>query len=103
MRNNEASLPRPLILGISGASGLIYAVRALKFLLEADYSIELVATKATYLVWQAEEGIRMPPEPMQQEKFWRQQCGVAAGGKLVTPGETWGPTLPVAHFGRSEC
>ena len=102
MRNNEAS--RPLILGISGASGLIYAVRALKFLLEADYEIELVATKATYLVWQAESGIRMPPEPMQQEKFWRQQCGVAAGGKLTChPWETWGPTLPVAHFGRSEC
>ncbi|MCY7321681.1 MAG: UbiX family flavin prenyltransferase [Phormidesmis sp. CAN_BIN36] len=88
MRNNEASPPRPLILGISGASGLIYAVRALKFLLEADYPIELVATKATYLVWQAEEGIRMPPEPMQQEKFWRRQCGVEAGGKLTC--HPWG-------------
>ncbi len=88
MRNNEASPSRPLILGISGASGLIYAVRALKFLLEADYSIELVATKATYLVWQAEEGIRMPPEPMQQEAFWRQQCGVEAGGKLTC--HPWG-------------
>ncbi len=82
VRNNEASPLRPIILGISGASGLIYAVRALKFLLEADYPIELVATKATYLVWQAEAGIRMPPEPMQQEKFWRQQCGVETGGKL---------------------
>ena len=82
MRNNEVSPSRPLILGISGASGLIYAVRALKFLLEADYAIELVATKATYLVWQAEEGIRMPLEPMQQEAFWRRQCGVETGGKL---------------------
>jgi 3-polyprenyl-4-hydroxybenzoate decarboxylase len=51
---------RPLILGISGASGLIYAVRALKFLLEADYAIEVVASKASYLVWQAESNIRMP-------------------------------------------
>ncbi len=39
----------PLILGITGASGLIYAVRALKFLLEADYAIELVASKSTYI------------------------------------------------------
>jgi 4-hydroxy-3-polyprenylbenzoate decarboxylase len=77
------SSPRPLILGITGASGLIYAVRALKFLLQADYAIELVASRAVYQVWQAEQGVRMPPEPMQQEEFWRQQAGVETGGKLV--------------------
>lgn len=80
----SAHLPstHPLILGITGASGLIYAVRALKFLLEADYTIELVASKSTYMVWQAEENIRMPVEAAQQEQFWRQQAGVAMGGKL---------------------
>lgn len=72
----------PLILGITGASGLIYAVRSLKFLLEADYAVELVASKSTYMVWQAEQGIRMPAEPSQQEEFWRQQAGVDRGGKL---------------------
>lgn len=81
---SDSSLPsaRPLILGITGASGLIYAVRALKFLLEADYAIELVASKSTYMVWQAEENIRMPVEAIQQEQFWRQQAGVASAGKL---------------------
>lgn len=78
MSNNT----KPLILGISGASGLIYAVRALKFLLEADYEIELVASKSTYMVWQAEQNVRMPPEPLQQEQFWREQAGVANSGKL---------------------
>lgn len=73
----------PLILGITGASGLIYAVRALKFLLEADYAIELVATKSAYMVWQAEQNIRMPPEPDQQEQFWRQQAGVPTAGRLI--------------------
>ena len=77
MRNNL-----PLILGVSGASGLIYAVRALKYLLEADYAIELVASKSTYMVWQSEQNIRMPIEPMQQEQFWRQQAGVESPGKL---------------------
>jgi len=77
---NSSSLP--LILGITGASGLIYAVRALKFLLEADFAIELVASKSTYMVWQAEENIRMPIEGIQQEQFWRQQTGVAYSGKL---------------------
>ncbi|MHC5724958.1 MAG: flavoprotein, partial [Nostoc sp.] len=51
MSNNT----KPLILGVSGASGLIYAVRAIKFLLEAEYSIELVASKSTYMVWQSEQ------------------------------------------------
>jgi 4-hydroxy-3-polyprenylbenzoate decarboxylase len=55
-------MTKPLILGITGASGLIYAVRAVKFLLEADYTIELVASKSTFVVWQAENNIRMPPE-----------------------------------------
>ncbi len=78
----------PLILGISGASGLIYAVRAVKYLLAADYTIDLVASKSTYMVWQAEQGIRMPPEPDQQEQFWRQQAGVNSGGKLTC--HRWG-------------
>lgn len=76
-------MTKPLILGITGASGLIYAVRALKFLLEADYVIELVASKSAYMVWQAEQNIRMPPEPEQQELFWRQQAGVPEGGTLI--------------------
>ncbi|MEH2181576.1 flavin prenyltransferase UbiX [Nostoc sp.] len=73
---------KPLIIGVSGASGLIYAVRAIKFLLEAEYSIELVASKSTYMVWQSEQEIRMPPEPTGQEQFWREQAGVALLGKL---------------------
>ncbi|MCY6491871.1 flavin prenyltransferase UbiX [Leptolyngbya sp. GGD] len=73
---------RPIILGVSGASGLIYAVRALKYLLSADYAIELVASKATYMVWQEETGMRMPPDPIQQEQFWRDQAGVETAGKL---------------------
>jgi 4-hydroxy-3-polyprenylbenzoate decarboxylase len=72
----------PLILGVSGASGLIYAVRAIKFLLVANYQIELVASKSTYMVWKAEEDIQMPSEPLAQEQFWREQAGVPQAGKL---------------------
>lgn len=75
-------MTKPLIIGVSGASGLIYAVRALKFLLEADYAIELVASRSSYMVWQAEQNIRMPTEPDQQEQFWREQAGVLDRGKL---------------------
>lgn len=75
-------MTKPLILGITGSSGLIYAVRAIKFLLAADYTLDVVASKATYMVWQAEQDIRMPPDPDDQELFWRQQAGVETGGKL---------------------
>lgn len=78
----------PLILGVSGASGLIYAVRALRFLLDADYTVELVASKSTYIVWESEQNIRMPANPVQQEQFWRQQAGVETEGKLHC--HSWG-------------
>lgn len=81
-------MTKPLILGITGASGLIYAVRALKFLLQAEYSVELVASKSTYMVWQAEQNIRMPVEAVAQELFWRQQAGVETKGKLYC--HPWG-------------
>jgi flavin prenyltransferase len=73
---------KPLILGVSGASGLIYAVRAIKYLLAANYEIELVASKSSYMVWQSELNIKMPPDPIQQELFWREKAGVEEGGKL---------------------
>ncbi|XGV96730.1 MAG: flavin prenyltransferase UbiX [Leptolyngbya sp. BL-A-14] len=94
-----SSPSRPLILGITGASGLIYAVRALKFLLAADYAIELVASKAVSMVWQVEQGIRMPIEPVQQEQFWREQAGVEQGGKLTChPWSDVGATLASGSF-----
>jgi len=73
----------PLILGVTGASGLIYAVRTLKFLLTGNYRIELVASKSTYQVWQAEQQTPMPPNPKQQERFWRQQANVFHQGHLT--------------------
>ncbi|MGF1513338.1 MAG: flavin prenyltransferase UbiX [Elainellaceae cyanobacterium] len=82
------SIDDPIILGVTGASGLIYAVRAVKFLLQAGYSIELVASKSAYMVWQAEDGVRMPLEAEQQEQFWREQAGGETGSK--TGGGTGG-------------
>ena len=80
--SDSTASSRPLILGITGASGLIYAVRTVKYLLEANYVVELVASKSTYMVWQAEQSIRMPLDTVQQEQFWRQHAGVESGGKL---------------------
>lgn len=87
LTSSQPSL-RPLILAVTGSSGLIYAVRAVKHLLAADYTVELVASRATYMVWQAEQQIRMPVDVVQQEQFWRQQANVDVGGKLTC--HPWG-------------
>lgn len=71
------------MVGISGASGLIYAVRMLRFLLQANHAVELVASKATYQVWQAEQQQRMPADPAKQAAFWRQQADQLSGGTLT--------------------
>lgn len=74
---------KTLIVGVTGASGLIYAVRTLKYLLEADYRVDLVASKAAYLVWQDEFQRRLPPEPDLQADFWREEVKVPSKGKLI--------------------
>lgn len=81
-KNNLSIPPRSLVLGITGASGLIYAVRALKHLLTAGYHVDLVASKAVYMVWQAEEQVRLPGDLDHQAKFWRQQAEVPEAGLL---------------------
>jgi len=79
---NTVGTSLPLTLGITGASGLIYAVRAVKYLLEADIPVELVASKATYQVWKAEQNLQMPGDVVAQADFWREQAGVPSAGKL---------------------
>ena len=86
MTNSNRSCP--LIIGVSGASGLIYAVHAVKHLLAANYAVELVASKAAYMVWSEEEGVKMPADPIQQADFWRQKGNGVTGGQLNC--HTWG-------------
>jgi flavin prenyltransferase len=88
MTNRAQVTDRPLIVGVSGASGLIYAVRSLGHLLQAGYRIELVASRAAHMVWAEEENVKMPPEPQAQAAFWRQKCGVPSHGHLTC--HTWG-------------
>ncbi|WP_017294878.1 flavin prenyltransferase UbiX [Geminocystis herdmanii] len=79
---------KSIIVGISGASGMIYAVRTLKYLLEAEYTVYVVASKASYMVWLEEDGIKVPQEPETQEKFWRSYLQIPTQGKLIC--HRWG-------------
>lgn len=72
-----------IILGITGASGMIYGVKTLKYLLEADFIVHLVASKASYLVWQEEDNLRIPLEPESQAQFWRSHLNIPEQGQLI--------------------
>lgn len=70
---------KPVIVGVSGASGLIYAVRTVRALLNHNYTVELVASRAAYQVWQAESAITMPAALEAQALFWREQAATDKG------------------------
>ncbi|MEM9091143.1 MAG: flavin prenyltransferase UbiX [Cyanobacteria bacterium P01_F01_bin.53] len=78
----DASPALPITLGVSGASGLIYSVRAVYHLLTAGYTVDLVASRASHQVWLKEDGLAMPTNPDQQAEFWREQAGVPTAGTL---------------------
>ncbi len=69
----------PVVLAVSGASGQPLAERALQLLLQAGEQVDLVTSRGSILVWQAELGLRVPVEPQAQEAFWRERIGVTTG------------------------
>ena len=73
---------QPVVLAVTGASGQIYALQALKYLLQSEYIVELILSKGAYRVWWEELGVKIPAVTTQAE-FWRQQVGVETAGKLI--------------------
>lgn len=49
----------PIIIGISGASGTIYGIKAVKYLLESNYNVELVISKNAVRVAQEEINLHL--------------------------------------------
>ena len=69
----------PFVLGVSGASAQPLAERALQLLLSKGHSVHLIISRGAFKVFQAEQGIIIPVDPVQQEKFWRDRLDVADG------------------------
>ncbi|APB33202.1 aromatic acid decarboxylase [Gloeomargarita lithophora Alchichica-D10] len=72
----------PVVLAVAGASGQIYALQALKYLLQSEAIVELIISKGAYAVWREEMGMKIPAVTAQGE-FWREQVGVPTAGKLI--------------------
>ena len=69
----------PFVLGVSGASAQPLAERALQLLLSKGHSVHLIISRGAFKVFQAEQGITIPVDPVQQEKFWRERLDVSDG------------------------
>lgn len=49
----------PVILAITAASGIIYGIRTLEFLLKNDYKVELIISSKAYYIFEQELGIEI--------------------------------------------
>lgn len=87
--------PRPTVLAMTGASGVIYATRTLLALLESGREVHLVLSPAAFQVFEAEMGmsvsrnpsdwaqaLKIPEEYRRQLRTWKHDdlsAGIASG------------------------
>ena len=69
----------PYVLAVTGASAQLLAERALLRLLQQERSVHLVLSRGAHEVFRAEQGLSVPVEPEQQERFWRDRLQVNSG------------------------
>ena len=69
----------PYVLAVTGASAQPLAERALLRLLQQERSVHLVLSRGAHEVFRAEQGVSVPVEPEQQERFWRDRLQVNSG------------------------
>lgn len=50
---------KPIILAITAASGIIFGIRTLEFLLKNDYRVELILSSKAYYIFEQELGIKI--------------------------------------------
>ncbi len=64
-----ANEQRPIVIGITGASGAVYARRLLEFLLEAGHSVHLAISTSGATVWHHELGDRLAPGRLEPDQL----------------------------------
>ena len=69
----------PYVLAVTGASAQPLAERALQLLLRRGRDVHLVLSRGAHEVFRAEQGLRIPVAPDEQERFWRQHLNESAG------------------------
>lgn len=84
----------PIILAITGASGIQYSLRLLECLLRSDVPVYLMLTKAAQVVLSMETDLSIPARPIDAQKYLVEHFGVKAELLTVYGQEQW--TAPIA-------
>jgi len=88
------STPRPIILGMTGASGADYGLRLLQCLLEAGWPVQLLLSKAAQIVISMETDLRLPGRPRDIQRVLAERYPCEPGQLRVYGQDEW--TAPPA-------
>jgi 4-hydroxy-3-polyprenylbenzoate decarboxylase len=86
---SEADKTLRITLGITGASGIAYALRLLECLLRAGAQVGLIYSQAAQIVAKQELDLALPTRPQDAENFFNTRYRAAAGRLSVYAREDW--------------
>ena len=84
----------PVILALTGASGVQYALRLLECLLNADVPVYLMVSKAAQIVLSMETELKVPAKSSEMERFFTTRYTAKKDQLKVFSQEQW--TAPIA-------
>ena len=84
----------PVILALTGASGVQYALRLMECLLEAGIPVYLMVSKAAQIVLSMETELKVPSKSAEMARFFTELYKAKAGQLEVYSQEQW--TAPIA-------
>ena len=84
----------PVILALTGASGVQYALRLMECLLDAKTPVYLMVSKAAQIVLSMETELKVPAKSSEMERFFTDLYKAEAGQIKVFSQEQW--TSPIA-------
>lgn len=83
-----------ITLAFTGASGMRYGLRLLQQLIAADRTVELIVSSAAQVVFSMEEGLSLPGQPGEMQRFFSDRLQAAADQLRVYGRDQW--SAPVA-------
>lgn len=92
----------PVIVALTGASGVQYALRLMQCLLDAGTPVYLMVSKAAQIVLSMETELKVPAKPAEMARYFTELYNAKAGQLEVFGQEQW--TAPIAsgsHKARS--
>lgn len=84
----------PVILALTGASGVQYALRLMECLLDAGTPVYLMVSKAAQIVLSMETELKVPAKSVEMARFFTELYNAKTGQVVVFSQEQW--TAPIA-------